>query len=90
MHAAYNQLFAAFTEASSAYAMLADRAQLSSDRDLSRDPDYQRLHRSGMTIARLGGGEAIRAAIDVLATDAPNHRLAVMDMRRYWAGMDNW
>ncbi|WP_225028310.1 hypothetical protein [Xinfangfangia pollutisoli] len=85
MTTAYNQLFYAFREARSALDALRPRAW-STDAALARDPDYHRLHRSGMVIARIGGGEAIDGAIDALSD---NDQCAA-DLRRYWAGMDQW
>lgn len=88
--APYTNLFTAFRDATAAYALLAEKAEGVSDVALARDPAYMRLHRSGMVIAGLGGGEAIRAAIDVLATCAEDEDKVLSDMRRFWAGMEAW
>ncbi len=80
--ARYETLFLAFREASDAcvrLSLLDDKSDVS----LARNPDYQRLHRSGMTIARLGGGKALAGAMAALSGHDP-------DLPRYWAGMDSW
>ncbi len=82
----YQQLFAAFREAGSALESLRERASDTSDASLARDPDYHRLHHCGMVIATLGGGNSIAAAIEALSDDPRNS----VDLRRYWAGMDQW
>lgn len=82
MQSSYEVLFAAFRDASEAYAKLSQRPP-ATDAELSRDPDYQRLHRSGMIIARMGGGQAVGGAIRAMG----DHQA---DMKRYWAGMDRW
>ncbi|MFT4148796.1 MAG: hypothetical protein QM656_01260 [Paracoccaceae bacterium] len=78
----YLTLFSAFREANEAYAKVC-RLDDTSDAALARNPDYRRLHRCGMTIARLGGGKAVSAAMQAL--DGGTNSIA-----RYWAGMDQW
>lgn len=81
----YQELFSAFRDARSALNALNDRAD-TSEVALSRDPEYRRLHRCGMVIARVGGGPAITAAIDALSDDES----CSAALRRYWAGMEKW
>lgn len=85
MSSPYQELFIAFRDARSALDALRARAE-ASDAVLARDPDYRRLHRCGMVIARLGGGQAIHGAIDALADDDS----CSAALRRYWAGMEQW
>jgi len=85
MTSPYQELFTAFRDARSALDALRARAHVS-DADLARDPDYRRLHRCGMVIARLGGGQAIHGAIDALAEDDRSSAT----LRQYWAGMEQW
>lgn len=85
MTSQYHELFNAFREARSAFDALRARAD-ASDAALARDPDYRRLHRCGMVIARLGGGPAIHGAIHALSDDDRGSAA----LRRYWAGMEQW
>jgi hypothetical protein len=85
MNTPYQELFTAFREARSALEALRERED-APDAVLARDPDYRRLHRCGMVIARLGGGPAIHGAIDALSDD--DRSMAAL--RRYWAGMEEW
>ena len=82
MRSDYLSLFAAFREASDAFAKIST-APNRSDADLARDPDYRRLHLSGLTIARIGGGEAVTAAMQALDGGSGH-------IERYWQGMDRF
>lgn len=78
----YLTLFSAFREASDAFARVNTLTDMS-DIALSRNPDYRRLHRCGLTIARIGGGEAVSAAMKAIDSGG-------VSIARYWEGMDHF
>lgn len=82
MRSDYLTLFAAFREASDAFAKVSSLPDRS-DAALARDPDYRRLYSSGLTIARIGGGEAVSAAMQALDAES-------IQIGRYWQGMDRF
>lgn len=87
----YCTLFEAFSEAQSAFIDLSTKGLGRCDQDLARDPDYTRFHRSGMTIARIGGASALRGAMKQLSRlHNESSAAAEAELSRLWAGMDSW
>lgn len=87
----YCNLFEAFSEAQSAFTDLSRKGLGRCDQDLARDPDYARFHRSGMTIARIGGASAVRGAMQQLSRlHHEGAAAADAELSRLWAGMDTW
>lgn len=87
----YAKLFEAILDARDAYHRLQDRVQRSTDQELARDPDYQRLHRSGVIIALIGGEEAIESAIECFGGEFDEGREDVRyALSRLWCGMGRW
>jgi hypothetical protein len=87
----YTKLFQALLEARASYANLRHKGASRSDEELARDPDYHRLHRSGVTIGMIGGEEAIASAIRCFGNeDATDKGLVKTELSRLWCGMGNW
>ena len=84
----YTALFQAFLDARASYASLRRKGVSRSDAELARDPDYHRLHRSGVTIGMIGGEEAIASAIRCFGQEEPDDEEAVdKELSRLWCGM---
>lgn len=87
----YSKLFEAILDAREAYCRLQERGQSRTDQELARDPDYQRLHRSGVTIALIGGERAIESAIQCFGGEFDEGPDAVKwQLSRLWCGMGRW
>lgn len=87
----YTRLFQALLEARDSYASLRQKGTARSDEELARDPDYHRLHRSGVTIGVLGGEEAIASAIRCFGSGESEDRdLVELELSRLWCGMGKW
>lgn len=87
----YNVLFDSYREAGQAFQRLLEKGIVRSDRELSRDADYLKLHKSGMRIAVIGGESAIKGAINAICktrADDPVSQRA--ELERLWCGMGRW
>ena len=87
----YTRLFQALLDARMSYASLRQKGASRSDEELARDPDYHRLHRSGVTIGMIGGEEAIVSAIRCFGDEEPEAKdIVETELSRLWCGMGNW
>lgn len=86
----YAELFEAYDLAKASYSQLALKGRNRSDRELARDESYRGLLAAGITIARLGGADAVDAASKALSKDSGNGDVAQID--RLWSGLrdDAW
>lgn len=84
----FDRLFSAFRDARGAYLRLREKGECRTDVELARDPDYRELYMKGLVIARLGGPDAVEAAIRSICSQSEARLDAVRnDLDRYWAGM---
>lgn len=87
----YSKLFEAILDARDAYTRLQSNVEMRTDQELARDPDYQRLHRSGVIIALIGGEEAIESAIQCFGGEFDDGSDEVRyALSRLWCGMGRW
>ncbi len=87
----YDGLFVAFCDAGAAFARLRDKGLERADKELARDEDYLKLHRSGMRIALIGGEAAIHGAIkSICRLDHTRPNRARLALERLWSGMGTW
>lgn len=87
----YTDLFQALLDARESYARLRRKGATRSDAELARDPDYRRLHRSGVIIAAIGGEAAIASAVRCFGNDGEQDPDVVeSELSRLWFGMGTW
>lgn len=86
----YAELFKAYDLAKASYNQLTFKGCDRSDRELARDESYRGLLAAGITIARLGGADAVDAASQALAKESGDGDFAQID--RLWRGLrdDIW
>lgn len=86
----YAELFTAYDRAKKAYSQLAFKGYHRSDRELARDESYRGFLAAGITIARVGGADAVGAASEALSKEIGDGDLAQID--RFWRGLrdDTW
>lgn len=84
----YAELFKAYDLAKASYSQLTFKGCDRSDRELSRDESYRGLLSAGLTIARLGGPEAVDAASKALSKDSGDGDCAQIE--RLWSGLQDY